>query len=78
MWIYDSPIGRITIVYDSRTNRFLLVFGNTVYGSYYSAMAAADDVYTFSTGNFDWDQHMIDLEYQLSTPSDISEWTRLS
>ncbi|KAF5044731.1 hypothetical protein DSECCO2_488700 [anaerobic digester metagenome] len=75
MWIYQSPIGTISIALN-KNGRFSIIINETTYGSYLSAVAAADDVYTFSTDCFEWDKHCADIEYQLHVPTDIHEWER--
>ncbi len=73
MWLYKSPIGVIRIV-KSRTGSFSIVINEDFYGTYPSAVAAADDVYTFSTGCFEWDKHCADIDYQIHVPTDIYQW----
>lgn len=69
MWVYESPIGNIVI--QQIGDRFALVIHEQVYGSYHSAVAAANDVYTFTTGCDEWDLASIDPS---KVPSDISGW----
>ena len=76
MWVYKSPIGKIKIIKESE-NIYYIVFDDNYYGPYSSAVAAADDVYTFSTGYDDWDKHCDSLKYQLDVPTDIYQWERL-
>lgn len=68
MWVYHSPIGPIFIKksYDS----YQLIYNEVCYGNYPSAIAAADDVYTFSTGCDEWDS----LSDSADPPTDIYEW----
>jgi hypothetical protein len=68
MWLYKSPIGVIRIV-KNRTGSYSIVINEVFYGTYPSAVAAADDVYTFSTGCFEWDKHCADIDYQLAAGS---------
>lgn len=75
-WSYKSPIGMLYIVLNAN-NRYYIVINEQYYGSYHSAVAAADDVFTFSTGCDEWDEHAFDSLYQDHVPSDITEWTRL-
>lgn len=69
MWYYNSPIGRMKIFKNS-SGRYLLQIKDTIYGSYNSAVAAADDVYTFATGCEQWDS----LVSQEDPPDNIQEW----
>ncbi|MCM1219399.1 MAG: hypothetical protein NC548_33385 [Lachnospiraceae bacterium] len=69
MWYYKSPIGLMKI-YKNSSGRYSLQIKDNVYGSYNSAVAAADDVYMFATGCHQWDS----LEGKLNPPSDIHEW----
>jgi len=65
---YISPIGRF-VIKPQDNGRWGLWFSDDLLGSYQSAMAAADDVYTQATGNFGWDSlDGIDI------PTDIYEW----
>ena len=70
MWVYNSPIGKMVINYDARGNRFKLIINDTWYGSYQSAIAAADDVFMHVTGCYDWDR----LDGMIIDPTDLSEW----
>lgn len=69
MWYYKSPIGLMKI-YKNTSGRYSLQINGTVYGSYNSAIAAADDVYMFATGCYQWDS----LDGTLNPPTDICEW----
>ncbi len=65
---YRSPVGRFLIKLQTN-GRWGLWFKDDLLGSYHSAMAAADDVYTQTTGDYDWDSlGGVDI------PTDISEW----
>jgi len=68
MYAYNSPIGLWKIV--KELDGFHLMFDSTCYGVYPSAIAAADDVYCFATGNGDWDS----LAGSFEPPQDPSEW----
>lgn len=72
MWYYESPIG-IMKIYKNHTGRYSLQILETVYGSYESPIAAADDVYVFVTGCYEWDS----LDGTIEPPTDIYEWNRL-
>ena len=50
--------------------RYELFFDSTCYGSYSSAVAAADDVYTKHTGCNEWD------DSQEEGPTDVYEWEK--
>ncbi len=65
MWIYKSPIGTIKIMYSNTNQAFYIIIDNDYYGLYQSAVAAADDVFTFSTGCYKWDKHCVEMQYQL-------------
>lgn len=72
MYIYKSPVGIIKII--KVNNRYNLVIENTVYGSYNSAVAAADDVYNQTTGYYEFDA----LDYsEVDIPTDIYEWEKI-
>lgn len=69
MWVYHSPIGPLYIM---RTNGLYNIWYNNVkYGNYHSAIAAADDVFTFSTGCSEWDLLCDKIS---DAPVDLSEW----
>lgn len=70
MWLFKSKIGLMKIYVDTN-NKFALNIDNTVYGYYSSAVAAADDVYTHTTGCNEWDS----LDGLIpDSPADIYEW----
>jgi len=69
MWFYKSPAGNMRIFRNS-SGKYSLQIRDTVYGTYSSADAAADDVYTFSTGCYEWDS----LFYSVYPPSGLPEW----
>ena len=72
MYVYQSPIG--TFYIRLLDNRYALYFDNDVLGYYSSAVAAADDVYTHTTGHYEWDA----LDCQVNdVPTDIYEWKRI-
>jgi hypothetical protein len=71
MWVYNSPVGRMTIFRNRRGN-FSLQISDEVYGFYTSAAAAADDVYTRSTGCTEWD--LLKSVDDTMIPMDLSEW----
>lgn len=71
MWVYHSPIGPIYIKHFD--DGFGIIIDDIVYGGYSSAVAAADDVFTFSTGCYEWDSLCGD---EPDCPNDLSEWER--
>lgn len=71
MWTYKSPVGLMTIDREL-SGKYGLWIGGTLYGSYLSAVAAADDVQSFVTGCYEWDV----LDGALFPPSDLSEWKK--
>jgi len=70
---YGSPVGVFIIVH--RNNRWALCFEHEVLGMYNSPIAAADDVYTQSTGCCKWD--MLDISSISDAPTDIYEWDKV-
>jgi len=64
----------MSIYFDRSVNKYALNICGTVYGHYPSAEAAADDVFTFSTGCFEWDSLCDDIDLSCSIPDNISEW----
>lgn len=74
MYIYNSPIGLMKIIYDGNVGRFALVINDICYGHYHSAVVAADDVYVHVTGCNDWD--LLDGQI-LDAPTDIYEWKQV-
>ena len=72
LYIYKSPVGIIKII--KSNNRYNLVIDKTVYGSYNSAVAAADDVYTQTTGYYEFD--ILDCS-EVDIPTDIYEWEKI-
>lgn len=69
MWYYESPIGTI---YIKRTAEgYGIFFDDICYGNYQSPVAAADDVYTQSTGCDEWDMSNVPIE---QIPTDLYEW----
>ena len=65
---FRPPIGRF-LIKPQENGRWGLWFNDDLLGSYLSAMAAADDVYTQVTGDYDWDSlDGVDI------PTDIHEW----
>jgi len=70
MYYYNTPIGMLKIVF--RNGRYDLFLNDFCGGSYYSPQAAADDVYTKTSGCSDWDLS------NYEAPTDLSEWEKTS
>jgi len=70
MWVYRSPVGTFWIR-QNQSGHFTLGIGDEALGNYSSAIAAADDVFTKSTGHYDWDRLQ-----SPDGPTDIHEWER--
>ena len=71
MWKFDSPIGSLII--RKYQGAFYLMYKNLFYGPYYDPEAAASDVYTFTTGFYEWYR----LDMKVDPPHDLSEWELL-
>ena len=67
IYYFKSPVGTFKIT--PKAGRYLLEINGDICGTYPSAVAAADDVFTQSTGCYEWDE--LDSPY---APSDITEW----
>ncbi|MDR3587518.1 MAG: hypothetical protein P4L59_19730 [Desulfosporosinus sp.] len=74
MWVYDSPVGKMIIKYDSKENRYALIINGESLGNYNSAIAAANNVYMHVTGYYEWDI----LDGQVDVPHDIYEWEKIT
>lgn len=74
MWKYGSPIGTMYIRTNNQTGKYNLVINGKALGNYSSAVAAADDVYTHSTGCLEWD--MLDGTIA-DVPTDIYQWQKV-
>ena len=70
MWSYKSQAGMMRII--RKDGSYWLIINEEYCGPYDSAHAAADDVYTFSTGCSDWDL----LCGRCQPPTDLSDWHR--
>ncbi|GGG19525.1 hypothetical protein GCM10007425_12480 [Lysinibacillus alkalisoli] len=68
MYIYKSCVGTFTI--RMTTEGYGLFIGSELLGNYQSAIQAADEVYTHTTGYDSWD----DLDGEIDAPTDISAW----
>jgi hypothetical protein len=69
---YKSPLGTF-IIKPQPNNLWGLWFKDDLLGSYNSGIAAADDVYTQVTGDYDWDSFEGG-----DIPTDIHEWEEVS
>jgi hypothetical protein len=70
--LYRSPVGVFWIrPQPNSEERFWLGIGDERLGSYDSARAAVDDVYTQHTGWHAWDSLR-----DANAPTDLSEWER--
>lgn len=66
---YKSPVGIMLI--RPLSGRWGLYIGENLYGSYHSPAAAADDVYTHTTGCDEWDKQDGEID---EGPTDLSDW----
>ena len=73
IFIYKSPVGTMSIKYDHRSSKWMLGLGDEVYGLYETTIAAADDVYSQSSGSYEWDSFDIDSILE-DVPTDIYCW----
>lgn len=72
LYHYKTQVGTFGISPDPvNSGRFHLCIDGDALGSYYSPMAAADDVYLQASGYPEWDS----LE-PVTSPIDLSEWTK--
>ena len=72
MWLCKGPAGLMKI-FKNEHGTYSLQIGDEVCGFYQSPVAAADNVFTFTTGCGDWD----DLDGSIDPPTDIFQWKRL-
>jgi hypothetical protein len=70
MWYYKTTFGTFKIKQQSN-GYYGLWLSDELLGSYPSPEAAADDVYTQSSGAYEWDDHG-----PITDPTDLSEWQR--
>ena len=74
MWIYQSPIGDMTIE-EQPTGGYVLLFGGYAWGPWFSPEDVAEDVANFSCGIYEWDT----LEdWVMNPPESLEDWTRVS
>ena len=71
MWVYESPVGLMKISRISNGQYGLWISSN-MYGCYSSAESAADDVFTCSTGCYEWDS--LAMCNPGLIPTDLSDW----
>lgn len=67
-WCYRSPFGVLEIV-PKRNGNFVLVLDGEEFDESHSPQAVADNLYTHTSGFFEWDVSDFD------GPTDLSEWT---
>lgn len=73
MWIYKSQIG-VMKIFQNQNRRYSLEINGTVYGSYHTPNAAAQDVYTHTTDCLQWD--VLDGTIH-NVPDSIIGWVKL-
>lgn len=71
MYYFRSRVGLFRII--PANGRYYLVLNDNVLGAYNSPIAAADDVYTHTTGDWSWDR----LDGLVSSPTDLSVWKEM-
>ena len=69
MWFYESPVG-LMVIQPTADGRYALKIGDERCKAYHSPKAAADDVYTFSTGCDCWDN----LFSSATPPDGLDQW----
>lgn len=72
MWIYHSPIGPF-VIKRLQNGKYGLLYADEIWGQWSSPQAVADDVYTHTTGCYDWDKLDCLIE---DVPTDLSEWEK--
>lgn len=73
MWVYHSPIGDLVVKLWTN-GRYALLHNGECYGFWATPQAAADEVYTHTTGCSEWDA----LDCQVDdVPTDLSEWEKI-
>lgn len=75
MWVCHSPIGTIKIKYDHEVKKYALWLGDECGGYYPSAEAAADDVYTQTSG-IDAIDYLKDSRSAI-LPHDLGDWDKV-
>ncbi len=77
IFFYKSPIGILRIQYNIREKKWFLIINEIFYGPYLSPIAAADDVYTQTTGDDEWDSLETDAFIE-DIPTDIYCWEKIN
>ena len=73
LYHYKTRVGTFWIAPQPNVpGRFWLGVDDEALGSYHSAEAAADDVYSQSTGYYEWDA----IEEPVTSPCDLSDWIK--
>ena len=72
MWVYHSPIGPF-VIKRLQNGKYGLLYADEIWGQWSPPQAAADDVYTHTTGCYDWDKLDCQIE---DVPTDLLEWER--
>ena len=75
MWSYDSPIGKIIIKFDRSVKKYALWLGDECGGFYPTPVAAADDVYTQTSG-IDAIDYLKDSKSNI-LPHDLGDWNKI-
>lgn len=75
MWIYESPIGKIEIKFDHKVKKYALWLGDECGGFYPTPEAAADDVYTQTSG-IDAIDYLDDLK-SIILPDGLGKWGKI-
>ena len=68
MFYYKTRVGIFKI--KPSNHGYGLFFNGDCIGEYTSPQSAADDVFTHTTGVYEWDM----LEGRINSPTDLSEW----
>ena len=68
-WSYKINSSDVFWITAQSNGRYLLSINDEGLGSYHSPESAADDVYSCTTGYYDWDN-----QGSCSEPTDLSEW----
>jgi hypothetical protein len=74
IYYYESLVGTFYIKENADTGKYDLTINDELYCSDYEPNALADNVYSQSTGYWDWDS----LESIIGAPTDIHQWERLA
>ncbi|BBL71907.1 hypothetical protein [Methylogaea oryzae] len=71
IWTYPTPFGQFSIR-PSDDGRHDLYIGDELLASYDKPEEAAYDVFTQTSGCYEWDSQTATIEH----PADLSEWTQ--